>query len=129
MFSIEVKAGNVFNHYTETTVKKAKTKVKKKKHRRRMNTCRIDMDMLTIISGNITPQINLSIPEYPIMGFTVDSEKPYPFAQPGYAETSFFAANSFAPGNNKKPSPFKKPSPPIEAILPIALAAKKRKRP
>jgi len=33
MFAVEVKAGNIFNTYTETTVKKDKKIKKKKRHR------------------------------------------------------------------------------------------------
>jgi len=55
MFAVEVKAGNIFNTYTETTVKKDKKIKKKKRHRScRLNNWRyINVNEMETTSGHL----------------------------------------------------------------------------
>src|SRR5882757_4871714 len=113
MFAVEVKAGNIFNTYTEKTVKKDK-KIKKKKRRRscRLNNWRyINVNEMETTSGTFTLQV-VTKPDSTLEKLIFDT---------------YNSDNTYAK-KDKVPSPFKKPLPPIAAVLPTVLAAKRRKR-
>ena len=111
MFAVEVKAGNTV--HTETTTKKPKLKLHR--YRRwhfKSKPFSLPADMM-----------------YETLGYTVTT----PVAtmcppEPGISSLLKEQVTAATTKENKKPSPFKKPLPPIAAVLPTALAAKRRKR-
>jgi len=111
-FAVEVKAGSGVLHYTETTVKKHKPKLKWKKRR-----FKFKMPVIVFPAGT----------EFETLGYTVSEPQILDPTFPVY--DSIFKERLVAtePQKKKMPQPVKQPFSPASAILPATLTSRKKR--